>query len=80
MTDSADPIADAIAECMEAPIVTHYVVVAAVINTEGVEETALIPSPGLPRWMQHGLLAYEAAASVPQPFYQLHEDEDDDDD
>lgn len=78
MTDSADPIADAIAAHLEEPIVTHYVVVAAVINTEGVEQTALIPSPGLPLWMQHGLLAYEAAASIPQPIYQMSEDEDDD--
>ena len=75
---SADPIADAIAERMEAPMVTHYVVVAALIDENGTETTACIPSPGLPLWMQHGLLAYEAAASVPQPIYQLAEDEDDD--
>lgn len=49
------------------PMVTHYVVVAAVIDQDGEPETHTITSPGLPLWMAHGLLSYEAAATTPQP-------------
>lgn len=77
MAESADPLGDAIAARIDAPLVTHYVVVAAVIEDDGGEITAMIPSPGLPLWMQHGLLSYEAAATVPQPFYEKGEDGDD---
>lgn len=73
---SADPIADAIADAAEVSFVTHYVVVAATVDPDGNSGTHLIPSPGLPLWMQHGLLAYEAAASIPQPFYQKFDDEE----
>lgn len=56
-------------------IVTHYVVVAAGITDDGDEYTTSITSPGLPLWMTHGLLSYEAAATVPQPIYDYPEED-----
>ena len=75
MTNSADPIADAIAAQCDGMYVTHYVVAAAVIDSEGEPLTVKMISPGLPLWMQHGLLSYEASATVAQPVWS-HDDDD----
>ena len=68
-------LADAIAKVTGVDFVTHYVVVAATASADE-EGTHMVTSPGLPLWQAHGLLSFEAHATVPQPFYA--EDEDDD--
>ena len=71
----ADPVGDAIREHIGAAFVTRYVVVASVVEESGEEGTVLLTSPDLPQWMAHGLLSYEAHATIPQPFYD-YPDED----
>lgn len=68
-------LADVLAKMAEVDFVTHYVVVAATATAES-EGTHLITSPGLPLWMAHGLLSYEAASTQPQPFWTLDDDEE----
>ena len=68
-------LSDAIRAVAGGSIVTHYVVVAAVIDEDGDGPTHTITSPGLPLWMTHGLLSYEAAATTPQPPWAYQEDE-----
>ncbi|MDQ3276480.1 MAG: hypothetical protein M3Q39_16005 [Actinomycetota bacterium] len=75
-TEHQAAIATAIAAVTGASMVTHYVVVAAVILADGVDTTATIVSPGLPLWQQHGLLSYEAGAATPEPAWALDEEED----
>ena len=74
-----DPIADAIAQAADGAFVTHYVVVAALIDEDGEPLTYTMTSPGLPLWMRHGLLSYEAAAAIPQPEYERPDEDEDDD-
>lgn len=78
MSDPLDPVGDAIRDKIGAAFVTRYVVVASVVEESGEEGTVLLTSPDLPQWMAHGLLSYEAHATIPQPFYEYAEDEDED--
>lgn len=65
----------AIAALAEGNFVSHYVVVA--VTSTGTEDgTHLITSPDLPQWMCHGLLSYEAAATVPQPMYEYCQEDE----
>lgn len=70
-------IADAIGAVCDGALITHYVTVAAGINADGEEFTTTITSPGLPMWMTHGLLSYEAGATTPQPNWMQDDDEAD---
>lgn len=70
-------LADVLAKISGADFVTHYVVVAATASADS-ETTHLITSPGLPLWMAHGLLSYEAASAQPQPFWAVDEDDEGD--
>ena len=79
MNDRADPIGDALAASIDVPFVTHYAAVAAAVMEDGTEITHLVTSPGLPLWMAHGLLSYEAAALIPQPEYERPDEDEDDD-
>ena len=60
--------------------VTHYAAVVAAVMEDGTEITHLVTSPGLPLWMAHGLLSYEAAASTPQPNWMAPDEDEDDGD
>ena len=79
MSDQADPIGDALAAAIDVPFVTHYAAVVAAVMDDGTEITHLVTSPGLPLWMAHGLLSYEAAASTPQPNWMAPDEEEDGD-
>jgi hypothetical protein len=72
---SADPLADAIRDAIGSPFVTHYVVVVSTIEANGEPCTGHISSPGMPLWMKHGLLSYEAAGLIPQPLYAAEDEE-----
>lgn len=72
---TSDRIADAIATKCDGMFVTHYIVAAAVIAPDGEPLTIKIASPGLPLWMQHGLLSYEASATAAQPVWSHDDDE-----
>ncbi len=67
--DNQAELADVIGKVAGASMVTHYVVVAAVLDSDGDETTHLITSPGLPLWQAHGLLSFEAAATNPPPVW-----------
>ncbi len=73
--DNQAELADVIGKVAGASMVTHYVVVVAVIDSDGDETTHLITSPGLPLWQAHGLLSFEAAGTIPQPVWANDEQE-----
>lgn len=66
-------LADAISKVADGGMVTHYVVVAAVVAEDGDSQVHSIVSPGLPYWMRHGLLSAEASATAPQPYWTIGE-------
>lgn len=68
-TPAGDPLADAISTACDWMYVTHYVVCAAVFDDAGEPMTLTLRSPGLPLWMQHGLLSYCLSSTVAQPFW-----------
>ena len=77
MSETADPVGDAIRAKIGAAFVTRYVTVACIVEESGEEGTTLLTSSDLPLWMAHGLLSYEAAATTPQPFYDYPDDDED---
>lgn len=70
---------NAISAIADDGLVTHYVVVANIINNDGEDEFHTMTSPGMPQWQRHGMLSYEASAQEPQPNWTVHYLHDDDD-
>ena len=68
---------DAIAKAVDSPIIGRYVVVFESVEEDGHSCIGRLPSPGLPMWMQMGMLNFEASGLVAQPIWTAEDDDED---
>ena len=66
---------DAIAKAVDSPIISRYVIVFESVEEDGRPCIGRLPSPGLPMWMQMGMLNFEASGLTAQPLW-TNTDED----
>ena len=67
---------DAIADLLEVPMVTRWVVVAETIDANGERCLADITSPGLAYWDATGMLIAAAQGRAAQPMWSLADDDE----
>lgn len=67
----------AIAQTVDAELVTRWIVVAETFDSTGETTLATIPSPGLAPWVASGMLRWAADAEAGQPRWAECDDDDD---
>lgn len=69
-------VQQSIADLLDVPIVTRWVVVAEVITEDGEQELHDVTSPGMPYWDFTGMLTAAAQGREAQPMWSYDEDDD----